>query len=144
MNTNRPKHIDTALLVLRLALGVIFVAHGWQKVFTYGMAGVAGNFDKMGIPMAGLMGPAISLLELGGGILLIAGVLTRVISVLLVLDMIGAIFTVHAKNGFFMPSGFEFVLALAAMSIPLALAGAGRFSIDALISDRRDRAGERV
>jgi putative oxidoreductase len=131
------KHIDAALLVLRVVLGVVMAAHGGQKVFTIGMAGVAGGFEKMGIPMAGLMGPFISLLELVGGIAIVLGILTRLFAFLIAGDMLVAMLTVHLKNGFFLPSGYEFVLLLAAMSLALMLAGPGDWSIDGAIADRR-------
>jgi putative oxidoreductase len=130
MNSIRPRY-DVGLLVLRLVTGLIFLAHGYQKTFTMGLGNVGHGFDQMGIPMGQLMGPFISILELVGGIALILGIFTRGFAVLFICDMLGAIAFVHFKNGFFLPTGFEFPLLLAVTSLAIALCGAGDMSIDA-------------
>ena len=129
-------NIDFALLVLRLAAGGIFLAHGYQKFFTMGVGGVSGFFGQLGVPAPGLLAPAVSTLETFGGLALILGLLTRFVAPFFVIDMAGAIFFFHWKNGFFAPKGIEFVMLLMASAIVLALSGAGRFSIDAMLRAR--------
>jgi putative oxidoreductase len=132
--------LGTALLVLRVALGITMLAHGYQKLFVFGFAGVSGAFAQMGIPMPGVVGPLVALLEFLGGITLVIGLLTRLTAIGMAIDMLGALAMVHVKNGFFMPTGFEFVFVLLGMSIAIALAGAGDLSVDDVIGRRRAEA----
>ena len=128
--------VNAALLLLRLAIGTIFVAHGGQKLFVFGLDGVAGSFAGMGIPMAEILGPFVSFVEFLGGLALITGLLTRLAALGLVFNMAVAILQVHLRNGFFNPGGIEFPMLLLAGSLGLVLAGAGRWSLDALIAGR--------
>ena len=122
------RSLDRALLVLRLAVGAVFIAHGYLKLFVMGHAGVEGFFTQLGIPLPGIAAWGVSLLEFGGGILLCAGIGTRVLSILFIADMLGAIlFAVHAK-GFV--GGYELEFLLAAASLTFALAGPGAYSLD--------------
>jgi len=131
-----------ALTVLRLALGAVFLAHGWQKIFEFTIPGTQAAFAEMGVPAAQLVGPAIAFLELLGGAAIILGVLVRPVAALLAVDMLAALFLVHAPAGIFVADGgYELVLVLAAGAAALALFGAGRFSIDSLVFGRsRNRA----
>ena len=129
---------DLGLATIRAIVGLVFAVHGAQKLFVFGFAGVTGAFTQMGIPMAAVAGPAVALLEFFGGIALIVGLLTRFAGLGLAINMLGAILFVHAKAGFFAPNGIEFVLTLLAGAAALAVAGAGRYSIDALIVSRRE------
>lgn len=129
---------NTALTVLRVIVGFIFAAHGWQKFNEFTIAGTQAAFGKMGVPAADVVAPIVATIELVGGIALIAGVLTRVFAAVLALDMLGALFLVHAPAGLFADKGgYELVLALAAAAAAVALTGAGRISIDAAVFGRR-------
>jgi len=131
--------IAIGLAALRLVVGAIFIAHGGQKLFVYGFDGVAGAFGQMGVPMAGIAGPFVALVEFLGGFALLLGLLTRLASLGLVSTMVGAIVLVHWPAGFFLPNGYEFALSLLGSTVLLTLTGAGGWSVDALIARRLDR-----
>jgi len=130
------RQIDTALAILRVVLGVTFILHGGQKLFVFGFAGVSGAFAQMGIPAPGLLGPFVAFVEFFGGIAILLGLLTRLAALGIGATMVVAILTVHLKNGFFAPTGFEFPLSLLASATALVITGAGDFSLDALIGKR--------
>ena len=136
---NQSRLTTTALTALRLILGFLFAAHGWQKFNEWTIAGTQASFSKMGVPAADVVAPAIAVLELAGGLALILGILTRIVAALLVLDMLGALFLVHAPAGIFAANGgYELVLLLAAAAFALALTGAGRLSVDRALFGRRN------
>ncbi len=128
---------DAALAALRIAIGGIFAAHGAQKLFVYGIEGVSGAFGGMGIPMPGIVGPLTGVVELTAGIALVLGLMTRLAGLGLAVIMLGAISFVHISAGFWAPNGVEFPLALLAGATTLALAGAGRYSLDTVLATRR-------
>ncbi|MEU0465193.1 DoxX family protein [Amycolatopsis sp. NPDC006131] len=128
---------DLAVLVARAAVGLIFVAHGWQKFTEWGLAGTSAAFGQMGVPLPSVSAWFAALVELAGGAALVAGLAVPVAGLLLALDMVGAFVLVHAGNGVFVSgNGFELVLTLAAAALILAAVGGGRFSLDHLIAPR--------
>ncbi|RDH98477.1 putative oxidoreductase [Curtobacterium sp. AG1037] len=137
----RTTSTSIGLTALRIVLGVVFIAHGAQK-FAQGIPNVTQGFAGMGVPLAEVAAPVVAGLELTGGVLLVAGVATRVVGLLLAVDMVVAGLLAHATAGFFaQDGGFEYVLVLAVASLAVALIGPGRFSVDALVlrSSRRKR-----
>ena len=135
-NAPTRRQIDTALAVLRVVLGITFIMHGGQKLFVYGFDGVTGAFGQMGIPAPGFFGPFVGVVEFFGGIAIALGLLTRVAALGVGSTMVVALLTVHLKQGFFNPGGVEFPLALLASAIALVIAGAGAYSVDAVIAKR--------
>jgi putative oxidoreductase len=134
---------DVALTMLRLVLGVVFFAHGAQKMLGwfggFGFHGTMGAFTGMGMPAP--LAFLIICTEFFGGLGLIFGLLTRIASLGVCGLMIGAIFMVHLQFGFFMNwfgtqkgEGFEFHLLVLAIAATLLLRGAGAFSLDRALS----------
>lgn len=118
-------------LILRLILGLVFFAHGAQKVLGWydggGLDGTAGFMNSLGIPTA--LAYVSSFWEFLGGICLILGFLTRIWSAGLVINMLVAILLVH--SGFFVSNGgIEFALTLLVVSVAVTLLGAGKYSVD--------------
>ena len=107
-----------------------------EKLFVFGFSGVSGAFAQMGIPAPGLLGPFVAFVEFFGGIAILLGLLTRLAALGICATMVVAILTVHLQNGFFAPTGVEFPLSLLGSAIALVIAGAGAFSLDALIGKR--------
>lgn len=132
------------LVVLRLGLGAIFVAHGAQKLFGVwgggGLAGTAAFFEQLGLGPAMPLAIFVGVVEFGGGLMLLAGALTTVAALLLTIDMFVAIWKVHAAHGFFLDwsrapeagFGYEYPFALMAGLLCLALAGPGALSVDGM------------
>lgn len=129
---------DLGLLVLRLVLGVIFMAHGAQKMFgSFGGPGIAGftrSLEEAGFREAGRLAWLTAATELGGGALLVVGLFTPLAAAGLLGIMINVIW-MKWSGGFFLAEGkgYEFELALAGMSAALVFAGAGRTALDRAI-----------
>jgi len=128
--------------VLRLALGVVFAAHGAQKLFGVwggaGLGGTAAFFAQLGLAPAFPLAIAVGIVEFAGGLMLIAGAFTTIAAALLAVTMLVAVWTVHLPNGFFLNwtitpgqgHGYEYGLTLIAALVSLMLGGAGAMSFD--------------
>ncbi|MGH9023871.1 MAG: DoxX family protein [Acidimicrobiia bacterium] len=129
---------DVPLLAARVAVGIVFMAHGWQKLVTNGLDATTAGFTRGGVPVPRLSALYSGVVELVGGACLVVGLLLPVVGLLLFLDMAGAFVFIHVGNGLMSSEGgFEFVMVLGTTSLLLAFIGAGPFSIDRLLLDRR-------
>ncbi|BBP72110.1 DoxX family protein [Pseudomonas sp. NPDC087598] len=127
------------LTILRIAVGVIFAAHGSQKLFGlfggYGLAGTAQYMDSIGLHPGYVMATLAGGTEFFAGLALIIGLLVRPAALGLTFLSLVAIFTVHISNGLFMANnGYEFALALLGGSLAVLIEGAGKLSVDRAIA----------
>jgi putative oxidoreductase len=125
------------ITILRVTVGLIFVIHGGQKLFVFHFAGVSRSLAGMGIPLPDVSAVVVTLVEFLGGLLLIAGLFTRWAALFLAIEMAVALLAVHLRNGFFLPRGYEYTLALLAANLALALSGPGPLALDHRL--KRDR-----
>ncbi len=128
-------------LALRIPVGMIFTAHGAQKLFGwfggYGLEGTGQFFASIGLNPGVLMALLAGGAEFFGGLALVLGLLVRPAAASLSFAMLVAIFAVHFSKGFFLDKGgYEYALALFAASLSLLMSGGGRFAADALRAGR--------
>ena len=128
--------------LLRVALGVVFAAHGAQKLFGVGggggLNGTAAFFAQLGLSPAFVLAMASGLAETFGGLFLIAGLYTRITTGVLTVEMLVAAWKAHLANGFFLNlmntpgagHGYEFNLVLIAALVSVMITGPGRLSVD--------------
>ena len=135
-SSNPVSNQSWGITVLRVVVGVVFLAHGWQKLFELGFHGVAGFFGGAGIPLPFVSAVIVTLVEFAGGIALTLGFLTRWAAALNGFDMIVAILVVHLKNGFMKPGGYEHPLTLLAACVALVMVGPGAASVDGALAKR--------
>ncbi len=135
-----------APLALRIPVGIILAAHGAQKLFGlfggYSLEGTGQWMDSIGIHPGVLMALLAGSAEFFGGLALVFGLLVRPAAAALAVTMIVAIFSVHIDKGLFMANnGYEYALALLAVTVALLVSGAGRLSVDAKLASPAVSAG---
>jgi putative oxidoreductase len=120
-----------SILIARIVVGVIFLAHAWFKIDTLGMAGTSDYFSNIGVPLSDLAAYVVTALEIAGGLAIILGALLPVFGILLALNMIGAFWYAHLPAGFWAhEGGYEFVISLAATTLMIGFSGGGVFAVD--------------
>lgn len=142
-----PVGVSSAALILRIALGITFFAHGAQKVFgLFGGPGFSATIEhfQQGMNIAPVLAVLVMVAELLGAIGLLIGCLTRIAALGIVAVMVGAVQLVHWRNGFFMNwsgqqagEGFEYHLLAISMALALVVVGGGRWSVDRLLRQNR-------
>jgi putative oxidoreductase len=129
-----PAAVDVGLLVLRVGLAVVFIAHGYNHIFGGGrIAGTARWFESLGMRPGVVHAWFASLTELGAGALLLLGLATPLACAGVVGTMLVALVANHLRNGFFIfrpGEGYEYVMTLTLAAVALAGLGAGRWSVD--------------
>jgi putative oxidoreductase len=129
------------LLLIRIVIGLLFMAHGLQKLLGWfggaGLAGTASMFDRGGLTPGWVTAPLGGAAEFGGGMSLALGLLTPLGAIAVMVMMAGAVIAVHGKNGLWNTNGgFEFNMVLGAVALMLTLTGPGRWSLDHLAGVR--------
>ena len=127
-------NVDLGLMLIRLALGTVFVMHGWQKLSVMGLAGVAGFLTTLGIPVPSVSAALLIAAELGGGLLMLAGLFTRPVAFVLAGEMAAAYYLGHMPRGRWpILNVGELAILYCFIWLFFAAAGAGPLSLDKLI-----------
>ncbi|WP_453989723.1 DoxX family protein [Bacillus nitroreducens] len=124
---------EVGSFIIRVVLGIIFFMHGLDK-FKGGVENTAGWFESIGLPV--FLAYGVAVVELAGGIMLVLGLFSRIVSILFAIVMIGAIVKVKLAIGFFgngQMAGYEMDLAFLAMAIMIAITGSKAFALDQFI-----------
>lgn len=122
--------VKWGLVPVRAAVGLVFLMHGYQKIFVFGIGGTGDILRFVGIPFASLFAVVLMIAEFGGGIAILTGVFARWAAAALAFEMVIAILTARIKGGFFTPTGFEFEMVLLGACLTIAALGSGPISLD--------------
>jgi len=120
------------MLPLRVVVGLVFLMHGGQKLFVFGLSGTADIMGKLGLPLPSLCAAIVITVELLGGLAILLGMFTRLAGALLAFEMVVAIVVARLHGGFFAPYGYEFELTLLGACLTFALMGPGQISLEEL------------
>lgn len=123
---------SVGMLLLRIAVGIVMFAHGWQKLFVMGVGNVGGFFEMLGLPAPALLAWVVTLIELVGGAALILGLFTRIAAPLIGIVMLGAILTAKRNAGLIGSegTGWELDLLILGGALALTFAGPGFMALD--------------
>ena len=125
---------------MRAVLGIIFTYHGYGKLFVPGgFTGTIGFFSAIGVPLLPYSALLVTVVEFFGGLFLILGMVTKLSSFLLIIEMLVAFFKVHLKNGLAISQtnyGYEFVLLIIAGLVVVLANGAGKLSVGKLFKKK--------
>ena len=124
------RSVTWGMLPLRMAVGLVFLMHGGQKLFVFGTGGTADIMDKLGIPLPLIAAAIVIAVELLGGLAILLGVFARLAGALLAFEMVVAILVARWHGGFFAPYGYEFELTLLMACLTFALSGPGGTSFE--------------
>ncbi|MFA7286520.1 MAG: DoxX family protein [Patescibacteria group bacterium] len=117
------KNHDLAVLLVRVTVGAVFIAHGVQKLGALGMVG--GFFTSLGLPA--VLATVVAVVEVAAGVAVLLGIATRIAALGIAVIMVGAIFFVKFSLGFL--GGYEFELVLLLIALSLVASGPGRYSV---------------
>ncbi len=126
------------LVPLRLVVALVFLMHGGQKLFYFGLSGVTDMLAKLGFPIPTFFALILLVLEPFGGLAILLGFQARWVGLLLAIEMSVAIPVARFKGGFFTPYGYEFELTLLGACLTIAALGAGELSLDRLLRRPRE------
>ena len=121
---------DYAAFLLRVTTGLFFLIHAGLKIFVFTLPGTVAFFESLGLP--GVLAYLVILLEVVGGLALVLGIYADLLAIPLAIDLLGAIVTVHAKNGFFFNNpngGWEYLAMWIVVLISITLLGNGAFAL---------------
>jgi putative oxidoreductase len=135
---NEPVLQRWGLVPLRVVVGLVFLMHGGQKLFGFGLSGTADIMGKLGLPVPSLSAAIVIAAELVGGLAILSGLYARWAGVALAIEMLVAIPVARVHGGFFAPYGFEFELTLLAACLTFAALGSGGVSLERMLRVPRE------
>jgi putative oxidoreductase len=128
-----PALLRWGLVPLRVVVGLVFLVHGGQKLFVFGLGGTADIMGKLGLPLPSLAAAIVITAELLGGLAILSGLYARWAGAVLAIEMLVAIPVARLQGGFFAPYGFEFELTLLGACLTFAALGSGGVSLERML-----------